>query len=98
MVTPAAAEALWLSASHFVPGVVTAATASLPRWCSLGAGLTSWLLFVIYIGIAASALPIKQRRMISTVVPAYTMFRKAFLLIARNIRTLKRLVPPKQLA
>ena len=90
MVTPTLrfSEALWISAQHALPGLPSTADIGLPWWCHLGAGITSLLLFVVYVGIAASLLPSRQKRMISVSTTSYRLFRRAFLLVSKYVKRL----------
>jgi hypothetical protein len=72
-----------LSASHFLPGVNQTSPASLPLWAEFGPALTAWILFVIYIGPAASVLSQNQKDFIRQMAPSYQLLRKTTLLWRR---------------
>jgi hypothetical protein len=52
--------ALTISASHFLPAINRPNPSSLPWWADFGPAAKSWVLFVVYIGLVASALPLRQ--------------------------------------
>jgi len=53
--------ALEIMAAKFLPGLEDPATLyAIPTWCTVGAAATGWILFVLYIGPAASAMVQQQ--------------------------------------
>jgi hypothetical protein len=67
--------ALGVSASRFLPGVEDASPISLPFWVKFGPALTSWVLFVIYIGPVGAALPVRQEAFLKQITPLHNSFR-----------------------
>ena len=67
--------ALGVSASHFLPGVEDVSPVSLPFWVKFGPALTSWVLFVIYIGPVGAALPVRQEAFLKQITPLHNSFR-----------------------
>jgi hypothetical protein len=80
------ATALQVTASHFLPGVSTPAKeTNLPQWLELGPAATAWILFVIYVGPAASILPARQEAYVKRVTGMYLIMRKS----SRYYRTIR---------
>jgi hypothetical protein len=69
------ATALGISASHFLPGIATVSPVSLPWWIEFGPALTSWVLFVVYIGPVGAALPLRQEAFLKQITPLHKDFR-----------------------
>ncbi|SPE44286.1 exported hypothetical protein [Candidatus Sulfotelmatobacter sp. SbA7] len=67
--------ALRASASHFLPGISDSAHTQLPWWAEFGPALTSWVLFVVYIGPVGAALPVRQEDFLKRLVPLHKAFR-----------------------
>jgi hypothetical protein len=67
--------ALGLSASHVLPGISATSPVSLPLWLEFGPALTSWVLFVAYIGPVGSALPVRQEAFLKQITPVFKDFR-----------------------
>src|SRR5579863_1712735 len=67
--------ALRLSASHFLPGIGEVFPVSLPWWLEFTPGLTSWVLFVVYIGPVGAALPVRQEAFLKQIAPLHNRFR-----------------------
>jgi hypothetical protein len=61
--------ALTISASHFLPSINTSSPVTLPWWVQFGPALTSWVLFVVYIGPVSSALPVRQEDFMNRLKP-----------------------------
>jgi hypothetical protein len=74
------AMSLRMSASHFLPGVGHGSPPNLPWWAEFGPALTSWILFVVYVGPAASILPRNQEDFVKRMAPSYRLLRKTVLL------------------
>ena len=74
--TVSLAMALRMSASHFLPGITIASVLHLPWWAEVGPAATAWVLFVLYIGPAASMIPCNQEQFLRAVDPAYRELRK----------------------
>jgi hypothetical protein len=72
-------SALRISASHFLPGIQDRSSTLLPWWAEFGPALTSWVLFVVYIGPVGSALPVRQEAFLKRLIPA----QRTLLLIGR---------------
>ena len=68
--------ALTISASHFLPAINKPSTDLLPWWAEFGPALTSWVLFVVYIGPVASALPLRQQDFVKRLTPIKNGFTK----------------------
>ncbi|MFZ0863666.1 MAG: hypothetical protein WCA27_13480 [Candidatus Sulfotelmatobacter sp.] len=68
--------ALRLSASHFLPGITELSPVPLPWWAEFGPSLTSWVLFVVYIGAVGAALPVRQEAFLKHLTPLHKTFRK----------------------
>ena len=69
--------ALRVSASHFFPGISPPSLTTLPWWAEFGSALTSWVLFVVYIGAVGSALPGRQQEFVKHLTPIQGAFRKS---------------------
>jgi len=79
-------DALTISASHFLPVINRPVPLSVPWWAEFGPAVTSWVLFVIYIGPVASALPVRQedlaihlvypRRVLKSIVLLWKAYRR----------------------
>lgn len=67
--------ALGLSASHFLPGITEMSPIPLPWWSEFGPALTSWVLFVVYIGAVGAALPPRQEAFLKQIAPLHNSFR-----------------------
>jgi hypothetical protein len=67
--------ALGLSASHFLPGISEMSPIPLPWWSEFGPALTSWVLFVVYIGAVGAALPPRQEAFLRQIAPLHKSFR-----------------------
>jgi hypothetical protein len=65
-----------LSASHFLPGMTESPPFLFPWWAGFGPALTSWVLFVVYIGPVGAALPVRQEAFIKHLAPLHKAFRK----------------------
>jgi hypothetical protein len=82
-------QALVVSASHFLPGMpVPDGSTSLPLWTHLGPSLTAWILFVLFIGPAASLLPARQAVYATQVEEKCRVFRALIIQIGKRIRTI----------
>lgn len=80
--------ALRVSASHFLPGIGVTSPMQLPWWAEFGPALTSWVLFVVYIGPVGSALPLRQESFLRQMIPA----QKYFLQIGKLWHAYRRVV------
>jgi hypothetical protein len=79
-------DALLLGASHFLPGIVISGTKpALPLWAQLGPALTAWILFVLFVGPAASLLPLRQEVYVKRLEGSYRIFRKFALIFKGRI-------------
>lgn len=81
-------SALRVSASHFLPGIQDRSSTLLPWWAEFGPALTSWVLFVVYIGPVGSALPLRQDAFLKRLIPA----QRTLLLIGRSWRLYRKLL------
>jgi hypothetical protein len=80
-----------LSASHFLPGVQPPETSpATPLWSNLGPAATAWVLFVLYIGPAASMLPEKQKSTVGALRDLYKLYRKSLLNLGWEKRHLQK--------
>lgn len=80
--------ALTISASHFLPAINTSSPISLPWWAQFGPALTSWVLFVVYIGPVSSALPVRQEDFMKRLAP----IRNDFTLVVKGWYAYRRLM------
>jgi len=69
--------ALTISASHFLPAINIPSPTNLPWWGQFGPALTSWTLFVVYIGPVSSALPMRQDDFMKRIAPIQADFTLA---------------------
>jgi hypothetical protein len=81
---------LQVSVSRFLPSIPPFEH-SLPFWTSLGPAVTSWILFVLYIGPASSLLPKWQDATLKGFATTYDLFRKATFLYGKVSRWMKRI-------
>lgn len=88
----------YFSASHFLPGISPPTTPSpLPPWVQAGPALTAWILFVIFVGPAASLVPIRQNAYGTRLAATYIIYRKSILSLSaylRKMKMLKQTLPP----
>jgi hypothetical protein len=83
-------ESVRMSAAHFLPGMKPPSSPySLPWWVEFGPATTAWVLFVLYVGPAASALPRQQEDFIRRMQPTYRVFRKITLLWGKYRRSME---------
>jgi len=76
-----------LSASHFLPGmVVPGVPSTLPLWTQFGPSLTAWILFVLFVGPAASLLPARQGVYAGQLDAKCRLFRKHVVKLKERIR------------
>jgi hypothetical protein len=77
-------DALLLGASHFLPGIVISGTKpALPLWAQLGPALTAWILFVLFVGPAASLLPLRQKVYVERLEESYRIYQE----ICRHVQS-----------
>jgi hypothetical protein len=85
-------QALVFSASHFLPGMaVQDVPTGLPLWTHLGPALTAWILFVLFVGPAASLLPARQGVYAGQIGDKCLVFRKLVMKIQERIRAISKL-------
>jgi hypothetical protein len=80
-----------VSSSHFLPGVHADFHGVLPWWAELFPAATAWVLFVLYVGPAASALPRNQEELVRRIGPVYREFRQITLSWAKYRHVIRRL-------
>lgn len=78
--------------SKFVPGVApTVIGQARPLWLDAGPGVTSFVLFVLFVGPAASLLPLRQQVYVKRVAVSYRHLRGLTLILGRYVRAAKRI-------
>jgi uncharacterized membrane protein YhdT len=95
------ATALTISASHFLPSISTSSPISLPWWLQFGPALTSWVLFVLYIGPVSSALPVRQEDFMNRLKPIrndFTIVVKLWYIYRRFMRKLDKAYMKEEVA
>lgn len=82
-------QSLVFSASHFLPGVaVQDVPPALPLWTHLGPALTAWILFVLFVGPAASLLPARQGIYAGEIGDKCLTFRKLVMKLRERMRVI----------
>jgi hypothetical protein len=90
-------QAVLLSTSHFLPGVVISnPPLNMPIWTQVGPALTAWVLFVLFVGPAASLLPIRQEVYGKQIEARYRLFRTYVGAFRKRIRHFRRRRPSSQ--
>ena len=90
--------ALRLSASHFLPGIQDSSATVLPWWAQFGPALTSWILFVVYIGPVGSTLPMQQQAILKQLAatrPAFQIMGRIWRHYRNFLKMVEKRVPPK---
>jgi len=83
---------LHLSVSYFLPGIQNPdSNFTLPLWSVIGPAATAWILFVLYIGPAASLLPDKQKATIRGLSKVHETYRRITIIFGKEGRVMKRL-------
>jgi len=73
--------------AHFFSGVsIPQRNATLPLWLDIGPSVTSWVLFVLFIGPTASLLPLRQQAFAARVELSYKRLRAVTLVISKYLR------------
>jgi hypothetical protein len=67
--------ALRISSSHFLPGMTADGSIPVPWWCDFGPAVSAWVLFVLYVGPAASLLVRNQEEAMKSSAKLYSVFR-----------------------
>lgn len=91
-------SALRISASHFLPGIQDSSSTPLPWWTAFGPALTSWVLFVVYIGPVGAALPVRQEALLKRLTPSQVLFLqlgKLWHLYRKFLKALEKDLPDK---
>jgi hypothetical protein len=82
----------YFSASHFLPGISPPTLlSSLPLWVQAGPAATAWVLFVIFVGPAASIVPIRQTAYATRLAATYVICRRNVLSSSAYLRKMKKL-------
>lgn len=63
---------LQITASHFLPNLARM-NLEVPTWIEIGTSLTAWVLFVLYVGPAASIIPARQQAYAESLKPDYRL-------------------------
>lgn len=82
--------ALKLSASHFLPGVSYDGRIVLPWWAEFGPATTAWIIFVLYVGPAASVVLKTQEDAVRFITPLYAEFRQLTIVWSRYRRAMNK--------
>jgi hypothetical protein len=84
--------AFYFSASHFLPGVAAPSLPSpVPLWAQIGPSLTAWVLFVLFVGPAASVVPVRQAAYGARLAVTYSVLRHGALFSSAYVRKMNRL-------
>jgi hypothetical protein len=93
-IAPAAedyAAAFRYTMAHFFAGVsIPQRNPTFPLWLDIGPSVTSWVLFVLFIGPAASLLPMRQQAYAVRVHGSYKRLRVLTLVISKYLRAAER--------
>jgi len=82
----------YFSASHFLPGVSPPVIPwTLPLAMQVGPSLTAWVLFVVFVGPAASLVPIRQTAYGTRLAATYVIFRRSILSLSAYLRRMEKL-------
>ncbi len=77
--------------AKFLPGFTASdLPPQLPLWLRLGPTLTAWVLFAVYLGVAASLLPARQEVYLASAAATYSDLRALMLYLKRKIGSLRR--------
>lgn len=79
-------QALMTSSARVLPGVESPTALRLPQWVEAGSSASSWILFVLYAGPAASIFPLIQQAYVTSVSEAHRKFRHAAIELLLHIR------------
>jgi hypothetical protein len=85
-------SAFYFSAAHFLPGVSAPSLLSaLPVWAQIGPSLTAWVIFVIFVGPAASVVPVRQAAYGARLTITYATLRHCSLFLSAYLRRMEKL-------
>lgn len=77
-------DALQISVSFFLPGSNHDLAGGVPSWVRIGAGVSAWLLFVLYVGPAASLQVGRQQLLTRRIETTYRKLRRATLYLKQR--------------
>jgi hypothetical protein len=80
-------EALTVSGTRVLPGFTVSSDLKMPLWVAAGSSISSWVLFVVYAGPAASIFPLIQQAYVDAISNAHLKLRKAAMTFLVHIRS-----------